>query len=79
MDKQYNALGLAVLLNLAAIIVCSVGLFTDNWWVDGNGQYYDIFTVVACHENVCVLSDSKTDGKHTWFLLVFLPVTPYFN
>lgn len=64
---QRYTIDASILLALVAVILCSRGLFSNEWWRDEQGFHHDIFTVVNCHGNVCVLGNS---GSDTWIVFV---------
>ena len=63
MESKQVPVYVSTALTVSAIIVCCVGLFADNWWMDESTRYHGLFTVVSCHDNVCVLSDTSSDGE----------------
>lgn len=69
-NGQRYSHGVAIILNIAAIILCSVGMFVDKWWVDETGDFHGIFTIITCQEGVCVLGISSTDSKLSYSLLL---------
>lgn len=64
---QRYSIDASIFLNIVAVIICSCGLFSNEWWRDEQGFHHNIFTVVNCHGNVCVLANSDSD---TWIVFV---------